>query len=268
MRDPLSRSFSAERPSSEQLYVDIAHVGYSFSNAEGSLDAAGAVRGFSFNIGLDYGGLATGSTYTSRGASASIAGYLSMPWPGHQTLAVRTAGAVSAGNYPRGGSYSVGGYDLDNNSLPSTLLSGAFNGSFALRGYPPRAYAGANYFLQNVEYRIPLFKPDRGLSTLPVYLRRIDGNLFWDYGGAFDYLRFPQPPALPVRRRSSSPGSSTPRSAARSGSRRHARLPAQRPVPPRLRLRLQRRGHPGWAAVLHRLQRLLTENLPRHARLR
>jgi hypothetical protein len=170
--------------------IDIAHIGYSFSNAEGSIETAGAARGFSFNIGLDYGGLVTGSTYTSRGASMSAVGYLSMPWPGHQTLAVRTAGAVSGGNYPRGGTYSVGGYDLEGNSLPSTLLSGAFNGSFALRGYPPRAYSGASYFLQNVEYRVPLFKPDRGLSTLPVYLRRIDGNLFWDYGGAFDSFDF------------------------------------------------------------------------------
>ncbi len=170
--------------------IDIAHLGYSYSNAEGSLDAAGSVRGFTFNIGLDYGGVATGSTYTSRGASASIVGYLSMPWPGHQTVAVRTAGAISAGNYPRGGSYSVGGYDLENNSLPSTILSGAFNGSFALRGYPARAYSGASYFLQNVEYRIPLFKPDRGISTLPLYLRRLDGNLYWDYGGAFDEFNF------------------------------------------------------------------------------
>jgi WD40 repeat protein len=170
--------------------IDIAHLGYSYSNVEGSLDTAGSARGFSFSIGVDYGGVATGSTYTSRGASASFTGYVPMPWPGHQTLASRTAGAISAGNYPRGGSYSVGGYDLDNNSLPSTILSGAFNGSFALRGYPARAYSGSSYFLQNVEYRIPIFQPDHGISTLPLYLRRLDGNLFWDYGGAFDDFDF------------------------------------------------------------------------------
>ena len=170
--------------------IDVAHLGYSFSNAEGSLDTAGAARGFSFSIGLDYGGGATGSTYTTRSASASFTGYVTMPWPGHQTVALRTAGAVSGGNYPRGGRYSVGGYDLAGNSLPSAILSGAFNGSFTLRGYPSGAYAGASYVLQNVEYRIPLFKPDHGLSSLPLFLRRIDGNLFWDYGGAFDDFDF------------------------------------------------------------------------------
>ncbi len=170
--------------------IDVAHLGYSYSNAEGSLDTAGSARGITFNIGLDYGGVATGSTYTSRGASASFTGYLTMPWPGHQTVAVHTGGAVSAGNYPRGGNYSVGGYDLDSNSLPSTILSGAFNGSFKLRGYPARAYSGSSYFLQNVEYRIPIFTPDHGISSLPLYLRRLDGNLYWDYGGAFDDFNF------------------------------------------------------------------------------
>jgi WD40-like Beta Propeller Repeat len=170
--------------------INVAHVGYSFSNAEGSNEAAGNVRGASFSIGLDYAGPYTGSSFAIRNASASFVGYLSMPWPGHQTMAIRTSGAVSAGDYPRNGAYAVGGYDLENNSLPSTILSGVFNGSFALRGYPPRAYAGASYFLQNVEYRIPIVKPDHGISSLPLYLRRIDGNLFWDYGGAFDNFRW------------------------------------------------------------------------------
>jgi hypothetical protein len=33
-------------------------------------------------------------------------------------------------------------------------------------------------------------KPDHGLSSLPLFLRRIDGNVFWDYGGAFDDFDF------------------------------------------------------------------------------
>jgi hypothetical protein len=57
-----------------------------------------------------------------------------------------------------------------------------------LRGYPPRAYSGSEYLLSNIEYRVPLAYPDHGLSTLPLYLRRVDGNLFVDYGGAFDYF--------------------------------------------------------------------------------
>lgn len=170
--------------------INILHLGYSYSSVEGSVETAGPARGASFSVGLDYGGPYVGSTYTARAITSSIYGYIPMPWPGHHTLAVHAAAAMSAGSYPRYGAYSVGGYDLDNNSLPSTILSGVLNGAFVLRGYPARAYSGSAYFLQQVEYRAPLLKIDRGISTLPFYLRRLDGALFCDWGGAFDEFNF------------------------------------------------------------------------------
>ncbi|MEO7329604.1 MAG: hypothetical protein ABI193_13575, partial [Minicystis sp.] len=170
--------------------INIAHLGYSYSSVEGSQETAGPARGVTFQVGLDYGGPYVGSTYTARAVSTSIYGYIPMPWPGHHTLALHAGAAVSAGSYPRYGAYTVGGYDLANSSLPSTILSGVFNGAFVLRGYPARAYSGSSYFLQNVEYRAPLLKIDHGISTLPFYLRRIDANLFCDWGGAFDEFNF------------------------------------------------------------------------------
>jgi len=172
--------------------IDVAHVGYSYSNIEGSLDASGSVRGFAVSVGFDYASPYTGSTFTVRNFNAGMQGYLSMPWPGHQTLALRAAGAVSGGGYPRNGAYYVGGYDIADNSLPSAVLSGVFNGSFVLRGYPPGVYSGSEYLLGNAEYRFPLVFPDHGISTLPLYLRRIDGNFFVDYGGAFNTLDLQQ----------------------------------------------------------------------------
>ncbi len=168
--------------------VDIVHVGYGYSNIEGSLDASGAVRGFAVSLGFDYASPYTGSSFTVRNFNAVMQGYLSMPWPGHQTLALRAGGAVSGGSYPRNGAYYVGGYDIADNSLPSSVLSGVFNGSFVLRGYPPGVYSGSEYVLGNAEYRFPIAFPDHGISTLPLYLRRLDGNVFVDYGGAFDNL--------------------------------------------------------------------------------
>lgn len=168
--------------------VNILHLGYGYSNVEGSYSAAGSVRGFALGVGMDVASPYIGSQYSLRGVSGSIAGYIAMPWRGHQTLALRLAGATTSGDYPRAGAYYVGGYDLANNSLPSSVFSGVFNGSFVLRGYPPRVYAGSEYVLANIEYRFPIVYPDRGLSTLPLFLRRLDGNVFVDYGGAFDRL--------------------------------------------------------------------------------
>jgi hypothetical protein len=170
--------------------IGVVHLGYSFSNVEGSIDTAGAVRGLSLNLSVDFADKATGGDYSVRAFGGSLTGYVPMPWPGRHVLALRTSGAVAGGSYPRGNIYFVGGYNLESVSLLDTITTGIFNGAFVLRGYPPGAYAGQAYFLQNIEYRAPLWKPDRGLSTLPIYLQRVDANLFVDYGGAFNNLNF------------------------------------------------------------------------------
>ncbi|WP_437811359.1 BamA/TamA family outer membrane protein [Sorangium sp. So ce1078] len=166
--------------------LNLAHIGYGFSNAEGSVEAAGAPRGLSLNAGLDYAGPETGSSYTTYAFSTALSAYVAMPWSGDHTLAFRVAGAVSGGNFPRGAAYAVGGYDLENLTLVDTLLTGVTNSSFTLRGYAPGVMAGRSYFSQTFEYRVPVLQPDRGLSTLPLYLRRIDASLFLDHGGAFN----------------------------------------------------------------------------------
>ncbi|WP_437674338.1 BamA/TamA family outer membrane protein [Sorangium sp. So ce131] len=166
--------------------LNVAHIGYAFSNAEGSADAAGAARGISVSAGLDYAGRETGSSYSTYAFSSGLTAYAAMPWSGHHTLAYRVAGAVSGGRYPRGASYAVGGYDLESLTLADTLLTGVTNSSFTLRGYAPGVVAGRSYFTQTFEYRVPIAQPDRGLSTLPIYLRRVDASVFLDHGGAFN----------------------------------------------------------------------------------
>jgi outer membrane protein assembly factor BamA len=164
------------------------HLGYGYSDVEGSIATAGPARGVAFSAGFDYADDATGSEYSFRAFEASLSTYFSMPWPGHHTLAVRSAGALAGGTYSRNGVYFVGGYDLENVSLVDSVTTGAFDGAFVVRGYPARSFVGRQYLLYNMEYRVPIFAPDRGISTLPVFFRRIDANLFLDYGGAFNRL--------------------------------------------------------------------------------
>ncbi len=194
--------------------------------------------------GFDYASPYTGSSYTVRNVSAGMQGYLSMPWPGHQTLALRAAGAVSGGDYPRSGAYYVGGYDLADNSLPSTVLSGVFNGSFVLRGYPPGVVLGLG--VRARQRRVPLPPGVRGprhlhAAALPApprrqrlrrlrrrvrHARRARRSASSTHGALID-----ERPAPRVARR-------------RALVRRHPRLPARYPATPRLRLRVQRRGGP------------------------
>jgi len=54
-------------------------------------------------------------------------------------------------------------------------------------GYPIVIEAGRYYALFNAEYRFPIVNIDRGMSSLPLlFLNRISGNVFVDYGSAFD----------------------------------------------------------------------------------
>ena len=168
--------------------LGVVHLGYFFSNAEGSYDGAGPARGMSFQLGIDLAERGTGSDFSLRSFEASLTGYVPMPWKGNHSLALRTSGAVSGGSYPSG-TYYVGGYDLENISVFDTITTGVFNSNFVLRGYNPGTYAGRAYLLQTFEYRLPLLKTDLGYSTLPLYLQRIDGAVFLDYGGAFDDMR-------------------------------------------------------------------------------
>jgi hypothetical protein len=166
--------------------LSLLRFGYGFSAVEGAVETAGPRRGASLRLGASVADDVLGSTESLYAFDAQAAGYLPMPWRGNHTLAARVAGAVSAGSYAERRLYFVGGYDLENNDLVDTLLSGVYDGSFVLRGYPAGAYAGRAYLLSSLEYRAPLFVPNWGPSTFPLFLRRVDGAVFADYGGAFD----------------------------------------------------------------------------------
>jgi len=67
-----------------------------------------------------------------------------------------------------------------------TVRNVLIQGGITLRGYPPVIEAGRSYTLGNIEYRFPIVNVDRGPSTLPFFLNRVTGNVFFDYGSAFD----------------------------------------------------------------------------------
>ncbi|NUP09935.1 MAG: BamA/TamA family outer membrane protein [Polyangiaceae bacterium] len=166
-------------------------LSYSLAATEGSVDVAGGTRsGFAMNAGVTYADPTIGSEESFYQFDAAATAYIPMPWPGNQTIAMRAAGGVSAGDRARGGTFFVGGYDLVNNSPLDTLVSGIYDGAFVLRGYPPGSFAGNEYFLSSIEYRAPIVKPNWGPSTLPIFLRRIDASAFADWGGAFDDFEF------------------------------------------------------------------------------
>lgn len=167
-------------------YVGVVRLAWSYGNAEQFLYSVGPERGFYLSASVDMGNELTASQYSVYAFSYQATGYVPLPWLSHHTLALHAGGATSTGNYPRRGLYHVGGFvdttmqDVFNNTI--------FQGGFVLRGYEPVSFIGSQYHLFNAEYRFPIVNVDRGLSTLPAFLHRLNGALFIDYGGAFDKL--------------------------------------------------------------------------------
>lgn len=172
----------------EEGFLSEVRFSYGLNTAEGGVNAAGSKRGFSLRVGASMADDALGSTQSLYAFDFGTSAYVTMPWPGEQTLAARASGGVSGGAYARRGIYFVGGYDLANASELDLLIDGVYDGAFVLRGYPPGAYGGSAFLLGTLEYRAPIWIPNWGPSTLPLFWRRLDAAAFIDYGGAFDEL--------------------------------------------------------------------------------
>jgi WD40-like Beta Propeller Repeat/Omp85 superfamily domain len=170
-----------------QGYTAFLHAGYNYSNAERYLHSVSPERGFSFDLDVNVAHPAFASEFRGFTASSDLTGYIPMPWLQHHVLALHGGGGLGGGAYPGRSLFYVGGFtDL---AVFDTIRTVAVQGGLVLRGYPPFILTGGSKLLMNAEYRFPILNLDRGLSTLPVFLNRISGNVFFDYGGAFDDFR-------------------------------------------------------------------------------
>ena len=165
-------------------YLGVLRLGYSYSNVQSSVYGLGGEKGFSIGVNLDEAAEALGSQSTLTAIGGVATAYQLLPWGRHHVLALALSGGTSTGSYVRRGLYSTGGF-VDE-SLYDSYNSVIRQSAFVLRGYAPGQFIGTSYNLLNAEYRFPLSYADRGLSTLPIFLRTLSGVLFFDYGGAYN----------------------------------------------------------------------------------
>lgn len=126
-----------------------------------------------------------GSDYDLARARGAVGGYWRLPWTRHTVLAGRLAGGAARGSLGGRAPFRLGGLALDDVGGPTGSVL-AIGGQDELRGYQPGGLFGNGFVLANVELRVPLFRPDLGRTTWPLFLRRINGALFVDAGDAFD----------------------------------------------------------------------------------
>ncbi len=137
-----------------------------------------------------------GGQYGDIQIAGNYAEFLRMPWRGHQVLALRLGAGASAGGLGGLGAFRLNGTPQSNSVIQDFLQRRAWGEAGTLRGFAPTAFAGTYFMVLNADYRIPLADVERGMGSLPLFLRRITAVPFLDYGGAWggkltrDLLKF------------------------------------------------------------------------------
>ncbi len=140
-------------------------------------------EGRNLTLRLRYAGAATGSDYDLWRARATWAEFTRVPFTRHVVLATRLSGAIGHGSLGGSPPFALGG--IPSTNLLSLTPVQSFSPSDQLRGYPTGLFEGNGTLSASVELRFPLFAPELGYSTWPVFLRRVHGAIFADLGEAF-----------------------------------------------------------------------------------
>ena len=117
---------------------------------------------------------------TQLQVTSELRNYWVNPWIPNHVLAVRGAAGLTVGGTDFLGNYLLGGPFGD----------GAFyvtpDGSYMLRGYTFGADIGDMFWTANAEYRFPIWYVQRGVGTIPAFVRNVSGLVFVDTGNAFN----------------------------------------------------------------------------------
>lgn len=100
--------------------------------------------------------------------------------PRHGVLAARIAGAATWGDPDVRRAFSAGG-----SGAPAPAVQFGSDAVGLLRGFDGSARAGRHVAVANIDYRLPLARIERGVGTLPFFLRTIHAAAFVDVGDAW-----------------------------------------------------------------------------------
>jgi hypothetical protein len=164
---------------------------------EGSFDRGALRAGWSLNTARRYGYSISPEDGITAGASveraldalgsdgnatfvrADVRAYVGLG-PRHAVAALRVTGAATEGDAPVRRILRLGGHAAD-----PAVVSFDEDGSSLLRGFPSGQFAGSRVALANAEYRVPLFRIERGYGTWPLFVRTMHATGFFDTGTAW-----------------------------------------------------------------------------------
>ena len=168
------------RPVAQTIRRRAIHLGWRFSNAQTYGYSISRESGAAFRTTLESAPEAFGSDATTGAVAADLRAYIATK-PRHAVIAVRAAGASSSGDHARRRQFSASGSgpQMDGFDIGTEAIG-------LLRGFDAADVVGQHAAVVNVDVRVPLGYVQRGLGTLPVFLRSIHGAVFADIGNAWN----------------------------------------------------------------------------------
>ena len=170
-------------------YLDL---GLSFANTQSYYSSISTERGTRLSVGVRLEHALLFSEYSSASGRLSWSQFLPMPFAERHVLALSTFVGAGVADYGNRKLFSIGGMPVSNILLDSVF--GMTSGRSSLRGFPLTPYAGDFLAEAHLEYRFPLWDPERGISTLPIFFKTLHGTFFADGASISEEVE----PFLPV----------------------------------------------------------------------
>jgi hypothetical protein len=181
MPDPNDRLMS--KPLTDYVEAGIGSR-LAFSKVRAQTFSTGATDGFDASVSLRLDHPAFGSDYHAITVTWAADTYQRL-WGVTPVLAARYTAGVRAGDNVRNNGFALGGVPAQD--VAQSIVDSTRAASIGyLHGYPARSAVGNQYHLLNLEYRQELWQIEHGISTLPIYFRRVHLGVLSDAATAFN----------------------------------------------------------------------------------
>jgi hypothetical protein len=128
---------------------------------------------------------AVGASFRALALSWYWRGYWHVPWGESTNVTLRLTGGMRVTDLSRGPFYALGGVPSQDVAR-AVIDSSRQSPTGFLRGYEQRALVGNIFHLANLEYRHQLYTVEHGLSTLPLFIKRVHAAALVDAGSAYE----------------------------------------------------------------------------------
>ena len=166
-------------PTPDEGVLSGISAGISFQRLDSSIYAISPESGLLTSVTYRRDDKDIGSDFDLHTVVGDARVYLKIPGLRHHVLALRTTGGWSDGDTLTQGVFRLGGSDINSD------LAALEQQRFFLRGYKPNALSGDRFALGSVEYRFPIWYPQRGIGAT-LFFDSLVGAIFYDIGNAWN----------------------------------------------------------------------------------